>query len=133
MSKQTGPNTILQALEGMTLSLNPTEAKDLTATIQFRINPSASLRTSGEDHGNYYLSIADGKCEFSVGSVPDPTLTITTPADVWLKVARKELRGAIALMTGKYKASGQLGLLIKMDKLFSRQPTAAELAEKGWL
>jgi hypothetical protein len=26
-----------------------------------------------------------------------------------------------------------MGLLLKMDKLFTRKPTEAELVEKGWL
>ena len=128
MSNQTPdlrPKTVQQAIEGMTLSLNPDEAKDLNATLQFHV--------SGEGSGDYYLSIADGKCDFSVGVVADPTLTIKTPADVWLKIARKEMNGAIALMTSKYKASGKMGLLMKMDKIFSRQATGVELAEKGWL
>ena len=56
---------------------------------------------------------------------------IFTPADVWLKIARKELNGAFALMTGKYKARGQIGLLLKMDSLFSQKPTEAELVEKS--
>ncbi len=128
MSNQTQdlrPKNVLQAIEGMTLSINPDEAKDLNVTIQFHV--------SDEGSDDYYLSIADGKCDFSVGEVTDPTLTINTPADVWLKIARKEINGALALMTGKYKASGKMGLLMKMDKIFSRKPTEAELAEKGWL
>jgi len=128
MSNQTpnlGPRNILQAIEGMALSLNPDEAKDLTAVIQFKI--------TGESAGEYYLTVADGKCDFNIGLAAEPSLTITTPADVWLKIARKEMNGAMALMTGKYKANGQMGLLMKMDNLFSRQPTEAELAEKGWL
>lgn len=128
MSTQTkdfGPTTIQQAIEGMTLSINHDEVKDLKATIQFNV--------SGEGGGNYYLSIADGKCEFSAGVVTDPTLTIDTPAGVWLKIARKEMNGAMALMSGKYKASGKMGLLMKMDKIFSRQPSAEELDKKGWI
>jgi len=119
------PKTTLQAIEGMTLSLSPNEAKDLDATIQFHVN--------GEDGGDYYLTIDDGKCDFSVGIIPNPTLTINTPSDVWLKIARKETNGALALMTGKYKASGKMSLMMRMDKIFSRQATEAELAEKGWL
>ena len=119
------PKTILQAIEGMTLSFNPAEAKDISATIQFMV--------SGEGGGDYYLTIADGKCDFAVGTTHSPTLTIDTPADVWLKIARKETNGAMALMTGKYKGSGKLGLLMKMDKIFSRQPLEKELDEKGWL
>ena len=34
-------------------------------------------------------------------------------------------------MTGKYKAKSQMGLLMKMDKLFSRQLTAADVAATG--
>ena len=120
-----GPKTVQQAIEGMTLSINTDEAKDMIATIQFHL--------SGNDCGDYYLSIAEGKCDFIVGVAPDPTLTINTPADVWLKIARKEMKGAVALMSGKYKASGKMGLLLKMDKIFSRQPTEAELDAKGWL
>jgi len=119
------PKTTLQAIEGMTLSISPNEVKDLDATIQFHV--------SGEDGGDYYLTIADGKSDFSVGTNPNPTLTINTPSDVWLKIARKETNGALALMTGKYKASGKMPLLMRMDKIFSRQATEVELAEKGWL
>ena len=128
MSNQTqdlSPKNIIQAIEGMTFRINPDEAKDINATIQFHV--------SGEGGGNYYLSIADGKCDFSVGTTPDPTLTISTPADVWLKIARKEMNGGLALMTGKYKAIGKMPLLMKMDKIFSRQATEADLAKKGWL
>jgi len=121
------PTSVLQAIEGMTIRLNPDEAKDLNATIQFKISPSTSLETGGD----YSLTIANGKCEFSTGTTPDPTLTISTPADVWLKIARKEMNGAFALMTGKYKARGQMSLLLKMDSLFSRKPTEAELTDKG--
>jgi len=56
-----------------------------------------------------------------------------TPADVWLSISRKEMNGAMALMKGKYKASGKMGLLMKMDTLFSRRLSEAELVEKGWL
>ncbi len=124
-TKSTGPKNIIQAIEGMTLSIDPNKAKDLDATIQFNV--------SGESGGNYYLTISNGKCDFSEGSTPAPTLTIETPADIWLKIARNEMSGPMALMTGKYKARGQMGLLMKMDKIFSRKPTEAELVKKGWL
>jgi putative sterol carrier protein len=109
----------------MSLSLNPDEAKDLNATIQFHV--------SGENGGDWNLIITDGQCQFSSGVVADPTLKINTPANVWLKIARKEMNGAMALMTGKYKASGKITLLMKMDKIFSRQPTQEEISSKGWL
>jgi len=125
-SQDSLPKTVQEAIEGMAPRFNPDVAGDLQATIQFKVSPSTSIETGG----NYYLSIVDGKCDFSTGTTSDPTLTISTPADVWLKIARKEMSGSIALLTGRYKARGQIGLLMKMDKLFSRQPSEMELAEK---
>lgn len=119
------PRTIRHAIEGMIFSLDAEQAGDLAAIIQFKV--------TGENPVDYHLTISDGKCSFAEGAAEQPSLTIETPADVWLKIARKEMNGATALMTGKYKARGQLGLLMKMDTLFSRQPTEAELAEKGWI
>jgi len=128
MSNQTldlRPRTVAQAIEGMVLTFNPAEAKDLRATIQFH--------ATGEGGGDWNLNIADGQCRCEQGVASDPTLTITTPADVWLAIARKEMNGAMALMAGKYKAKGKMALLLKMNKVFSRQPTAEEIAARGWL
>jgi len=126
-SRDSLPKTVYEAIEGMAVRLNPDVAGNIQATIQFKVSRSKSLETGGD----YYLSIADGTCEFSTGTTSDPTLIISTPADVWLKIARKELNGAFALLTGKYKARGQMGLLLKMDSLFSRKPPEAALVDKG--
>ena len=126
-SQDSLPQTAHEAIEGLDIRLNPDVAGDLQATIQFKVSPTNSSETGGD----YYLSIAGGKCDFSTGTTPDPTLTISSPADVWLKIARKELNGAFALMTGKYQAHGKIGLLLKMDSLFSRKPTEAESAANG--
>ena len=128
MSNQTmdlRPRTITQAIEGMTFTFNPAQAEDLSAIIQFHV--------TGEEGGEWNLNIANGHCYCQRGVAANPTLTITTPAKVWLAIARKEMKGAIALMTGKYKAKGKMALLLKMDKIFSRQLTAEEISARGWL
>ncbi len=112
------PRTCAQAIEGMALSFDPEQAGNLEAVIQFHV--------SGEGGGEWYLTIEDGQCRCERGVAAEPTLTITTPADVWLAIARKELSGTKAFMTGKFKAKGQMGLLLKMDKLFSRLITEVE-------
>ena len=119
------PRTIMQALEGMTLTFNPEKAKNIEAVIQFELR--------GDVIGKYYLNIHQEKCTFHKGEHEKPTLTIKTPSDVWLKIARKEMNGAVAMMTGKYKTSGDASILLKMDKIFSREPSEEELAEKGWI
>jgi len=39
--------------------------------------------------------------------------------DVWMAISRGEMNGATALMTGKYSVKGNLGLLMRFNKLFS--------------
>ncbi len=100
---------IRQTIEGMPLTFDGEAAGGLTAVIQFHIADTAKT---------YHLSIANGACQFHVGAATAPTLTIDTPADVWLKVSSGELAGQDALMSGQYQANGDISLLLKMNSLF---------------
>ena len=97
---------------GMAMSLDPEAASDLEATIQFDV--------AGEEPESYYLEIAQGRCTAYAGQHPSPSMTVHTPADVWMAISRDELNGAGALMQGKYKVTGDLGLLMRLGKLFPR-------------
>ena len=99
-----------QTIEGMTLVFQPDAARGLTATIQFNV--------SGPEPGVYHLRITGSECSFHSGPVDTPTLTISTPSDVWLKVSNGEIPGQEALMQGLYTANGDLNLLLKLDTLF---------------
>ena len=83
-----------QMLEGMTLSFDAVAAGDIDATLQFNV--------TGAEPGTYHLHIAESDCTFHLGAAEDPTLTITTPSDVWLKISRGELDAQDALMQGLY-------------------------------
>lgn len=99
-----------QILEGMPLAFDPAAAGELTATIQFDV--------TGPEPGVYHLRIVDGECTFHEGAAASPSLTISTPSDVWLKISRGELSGQEAMMQGLYNATGDISLLLKMDSLF---------------
>ncbi|HEC34325.1 MAG TPA: SCP2 sterol-binding domain-containing protein, partial [Chloroflexi bacterium] len=90
---------------------NPEAAGDLRAVVQFDV--------SGDEPGQYYLRIAEGKCTAFEGTHPEPTLTVHTPSEVWLRISRGELDGTTAMMEGLYSVEGNLGLLIRFDKLFT--------------
>ncbi len=47
-----------------------------------------------------------------------PNITIKTPAEVWLAIARKELDGTTAFLSGQFRIQGDLGLLMKLKTLF---------------
>ena len=64
------------------------------------------------------LSIADGRCTFREGEATSPRLTIRSPGEIWLKIARGEINRAKALMDGLYHVEGDMSLLLKMGELF---------------
>jgi putative sterol carrier protein len=97
-------------LRGMAAMFNSQAAGNLKATIQFEV--------TGKQSGNWFLSIENGKCAFQEGKVNDPNLTIQTPSEVWLAIANKELDGQQAFMEGKYMATGDISLLMRMRSLF---------------
>jgi multimeric flavodoxin WrbA/putative sterol carrier protein len=100
-------------LRGMAATFNSQAAGDLKATIQFEV--------TGKQAGNWFLSIENGKCTFHEGKVNDPNLTIQTPSEVWLAIANKEMDGQQAFMEGKYTATGDVSLLMRMRSLFGSQ------------
>jgi putative sterol carrier protein len=67
-----------------------------------------------------HLRIAGGACTFHEGPADKPDLTLKTPADVWLKISKGELNGQQAFMDRRYQVEGDLNLLLKMNRLFSR-------------
>jgi len=115
----TSRDTMRDMVAGMAMVFNPDEAGDLQAVVQFDVSPSTGLRTGGDEPGQYYLRIAGGTCAAFEGMHPKPTLTIHTPSEVWLRISQGELDGTKAMMEGLYSIEGNLGLLIRFDKLFS--------------
>ena len=103
--------TIRDLIAGMPGVFNAEAAGDLQAVVQFDIKD--------EEPGDYYLTISEGVCEAFEGVHPDPQITIHTPAEVWMKISLGEMNGATAFMTGKYKVSGKLDLLMKLASLFT--------------
>ena len=71
---------------GMPMAFNARSARDARATIQFCV--------SGAEPGDYWLRIADGKCESFEGVADRPDLTVHTPDTVWLQIAHGKLDGA---------------------------------------
>ncbi len=100
-----------ELIAGMAGVYNPVAGGDLKAVFYFKV--------TGEEPGDYALSIADGVCTFSEGVPASPSLTIETPSEIWKAVSCGELDGQAAFMQGKYKASGDFRLLMRMDQLFN--------------
>jgi multimeric flavodoxin WrbA len=119
------PDTAKELISRMPMGFRPEAAGDLKAQIQFDL--------SGEGGVKGVLSILEGKCSFLEEESSSPTLTIRSPADVWMKIARQEINRAKALMDGLFEVKGDMNLLMKMGDLF-RPPTKMkeeDLSRKG--
>jgi putative sterol carrier protein len=112
--------TARQSIEGMALVFDSAAAEDLTAAIQFDV--------SGAEPGVYHLDIADGSCHFHEGPSRAPTLTVSTPSDVWERISHGEISGRDALLDGLYEVEGDASLLMRLDRLFGRPAQAAVAA-----
>jgi multimeric flavodoxin WrbA len=99
-----------ELLRNMPATFRSEEAKGFKAVYQFEI--------TGAEEFAAYLQIVEGRCEFHEGCHGEPDVIITSPADVWLAVSRKEMSGQAAFMSGKYKAKGDIALLMKLNRLF---------------
>jgi len=104
------PNSINEIMNGMPGAFKPEAAAGLDCVIQFNF--------SGDEPGEWNVTIKDGTCSVAQGKAASPTATIDAPSEVWLKIARKELDGAAAFMSGQFKATGDMGLLMRMGSLF---------------
>jgi putative sterol carrier protein len=104
------PNTAKELIEGMPAAFDPQAAGDLQTEIQFDI--------SGEGGGKWVISIARGHCDVRGGEGVAPALTIESPGDVWVKIARGEINRPKALMQGFYRVTGDMNLLARMPQIF---------------
>lgn len=90
---------------------------DTTAETQFIV--------TGQESGEYVLRMAGGQCTAHRGTAPNPALTINTPSEVWLQIARGELSRQTAFMKGLYRTEEDLGLLMRMSELFAKKVDTA--------
>jgi len=101
---------------GMSRIYNPNGIPGLKAVLQFNL-----------DKDQYHLIIDEDGSSAYKGPHPNPTTTIISTADTWMKISTGELDGAQGLMKGLYKVEGDMSLLMNMDKMFSEK----EISETG--
>ena len=89
---------------------DPEKAAGLDATIQLDI--------SGEGGGQAYLSIANGQMEVVDGTHPEPSITVSSSIENFLKLNLGEANPMTLMMTGKVKVRGSVPLTLKFVALF---------------
>ena len=104
------PDTFTEAMEGLPQAFKAERAAGANAIVQ--------IIASGPEPGEWSITVKDGKCVTDRGSAENPSVTINTPSDVWLKIMRRELDGASAFMGGQFTFSGDMGVLMQFGSWF---------------
>ena len=87
------PITCRDFISGMPLAFNAEAAGDLKAILYFKV--------TGDEPGDYFLTIKEGQCTFSEGIPEKADLTLDTPSDIWVAVSTGKLNGQNSLYAGE--------------------------------
>lgn len=103
-------NSIPEVLESYKERFLPDQAAGVEGVVQ--------LNLTGEGGGAYYMVIKDGTLEIKEGTHENPTVTVTTSAENWLKINNGKANPMSLMMLGKLKVSGSLPMAMKFQSLF---------------
>lgn len=84
----------------------PENAKGIEAVIQFFI--------SGDNGGNWYLTIKDQRLIITEGINETPKMTVNMKDVDFVPFVNGKISGAIAFMSGKLKFKGDMGIAMKL-------------------
>lgn len=81
---------------------------------------SAIYQFDLDDVDDYHMTIDDGSLDIQPGRHPNPGVTISSDTGTLMALVRKELNSMQALLTGKVKVTGDIGLASRLPKLFAK-------------
>lgn len=110
MSSQPDTYPMSKIMSNMPKNFKPDRAAGVEADIQFVF--------SGEEPGEYVLSIHNGEASMREGTTETPTATIEAPSEVWKAISMGKTNAMSAFMSGQFKAKGDMGLLMRMQSMF---------------
>lgn len=105
------PTTCKEAFEKMPSRFNKDAAKGLNAVYQFDL--------SGDGGGKWQVIIRDQTIEVTGGQHPSPNITLSMTAQDYLDMVAGKLNGQMAFMSGRLRISGDMGLALRMQSLFT--------------
>jgi len=102
--------TVKQLIYNHEKAFLPSAAEGVEAVIQYRL--------TGEEGGDYIITIKDGKCSVSEGLAKNPVMTLTADGRDFADVLLGRANGMNYFMTGKLKLAGDLNLAMKLTTFF---------------
>lgn len=102
--------TAQEVFEKMEEIFDADKAAGVDALFQFDL--------TGDGGGKYWVKVSDGSMEKGSGEADDPTITITSNAEDYIKVVNGDIAAMSAFMQGKIKIKGDMGLALKLQQIF---------------
>lgn len=102
--------TITKLMELMPKAFMPDKAAGVDAVIQYNL--------TGDQGGDWVITIRDGACTVEPGTAEAPKLTLTADAADYIAVVTGKLNAMSAFSAGKVKLKGDLGLAMKLMNFF---------------
>ncbi len=88
----------------------PEKAAGLEAVVQYIL--------TGDEGGDYILTISDDKCKVAEGIADDPVMTMTADGAYFRDVLLGREDGMKGFMEGKLQLAGDLNLAMKLTSFF---------------
>ena len=79
-----------------------------------------------EGEKKYYFKVENGQAELGLGELPDAEATLTQDYDTAVAVAKQEMNGTAAYMSGKLKIAGDMMKLMQAQGMFNTVPEAVK-------
>ena len=102
--------TVAQLVRNHERAFKPEAAEGVNAVIQYRL--------TGEEGGDWIVTIQGGKCIVAEGLAENPKMTLTAEAKDLKDVLLGKANGMQYFMQGRLKLSGDLNLAMKLTSFF---------------
>ena len=102
--------SIQSLMERMQTAFTPEKAAGYDVTIQVEL--------TGEEGGNWVVTIKNQQCTVSQGTIANPTLKMSGDAQTVMDVFTGKQDGVRAYMQGKLRVSGDMSLAMRLTGLF---------------
>jgi len=102
--------TVEQLIRNHEKAFKPEAAEGVDAVIQYKL--------TGDEGGDWIISIKDGKCTVAEGEAESPTMTLSADAQDFSDVLLGKANGMKYFMEGKIKLAGDLNLAMKLTDFF---------------
>lgn len=84
------------------------------------VNKTAQFNFTGDEPGTWNVRVHDGTFDYGQGAAENPNATIGATSQDWLALLRGELNPMTAVMSGRLKIQGDMGLMMQFQQWFAR-------------